>query len=116
MVTQLRTEPGSTGCQTCTLTATPKSQAQWHGSQSTYSSVVTITLPSPFANARVCFTHTHFLGASTNCTSPIQRAPHTSASPIYGVRHTGVNLPGGPSHSFTGTARLGQYCLAYVQQ
>src|SRR4029434_944366 len=40
--------------------------------------------------------------ASTNCTFPIQRSPHTSASHIYGVPHTGVHLPGGPSHSFTG--------------
>ena len=30
------------------------------------------------------------------------RAPHTSASPIYGVPQTGVNLPGDPSYSFTG--------------
>src|SRR4029434_668166 len=35
--------------------------------------------------------------------SPIQSATHTSASPIHGVLHTGVNLPGGPSHSFTST-------------
>ena len=43
MVTPPRLEPRSTWCQPCTLTATPKSQARWYGSQSTYSSVVTIT-------------------------------------------------------------------------
>src|SRR4029434_10349931 len=49
----------------------------------------------------------------THCTSPLQcarvcRGPppthtHTSASPIYGAPHTGVNLPRGPSYSVTAT-------------
>src|SRR4029434_8555834 len=43
MVTPPGLEPGSTGCQTCTLTTMPKSQAHWYGSQSTNSSVVKIT-------------------------------------------------------------------------
>src|SRR4029434_494582 len=54
-------------------------------------------------HAHLHFTHTGIPCASTYCTSPIQSTPHTSASPIYGVPHIGVNLPGGPSHSFTGT-------------
>ena len=49
VVTPPGLEPGSTGVQTCTLTATPKSQAQRYGSQSIYSCVV--TLPSPSGNA-----------------------------------------------------------------
>ena len=61
-----------------------------------------VTLPSPSGSAPLRFTHTGIPRAYTNCTFPIQSAPHTSASPIYGVPHTGVNLPGCPSHSFTG--------------
>src|SRR4029434_3630949 len=61
-------DPGSTGYQTCTLTATPKIQAQWHGSQSTHSSVVTA----------LCHTHTH---------------THTHAhSQVYTHTHTFLNL------------------------
>ena len=34
-----------------------------------------------------------------------QGNPHTSTSPIYGVPHTGVNVPGGPSYGLhTGRA------------
>ena len=61
-----------------------------------------VTLSSPSRSAPLRFTHTGIPRASTNCTFPIQSAPHTSASHIYGVPHTGVHLPGGPSHSFTG--------------
>ena len=43
VVTPPGLEPGSTGCQTCALTATPKSLVQWHGSQRAYSTVGTIT-------------------------------------------------------------------------
>src|SRR4029434_5106855 len=62
-----------------------------------------VTVSSPSRSAPLRFTHTGIPRASTNCTFPIQRSPHTSASHIYGVPHTGVHLPGGPSHSFTGT-------------
>src|SRR4029434_2062181 len=54
-------------------------------------------------HAPLRFTHTGIPCASSYCTSPIQSTPHTSASPIYGVCHTGVNLPGGPSYSVTAT-------------
>src|SRR4029434_4447683 len=73
--------------------------------QSTYSSVVTITSSHcpHLREAHLRASHTGIPCASTNCTSPIHSATHTSASPIYAVPHTGVNLPGGPSHSFMGT-------------
>src|SRR4029434_4368290 len=63
-----------------------------------------VILPSPSGSAPLRFTHTGIPRASTNRTSPIQSAPHTIASPIYGVPHTGVNLPGGPSHNVHGCA------------
>src|SRR4029434_3618157 len=62
-----------------------------------------VTLPSPSGSAPLRFTHTGIPCAPTNCTFPIQSAPHTSGSPIYSVRHTGVTLPRGRSYSFTGT-------------
>ena len=98
-VTPLGLKPGSTGYQTCTLTATPKSQALWYGSQSTYSCEVTALRHTalPFGK------HTHALHTHTGVLLPSQSAPHTLVlRPISGVPHTGVNPPGGHSHSFTG--------------
>src|SRR4029434_1740484 len=89
MVTQLRTEPGSTGCQTCTLTATPKSQAQWHGSQSPYSSVVALTLPCPFGQTPSCSSHPGIPCASTNRPSPIQSTPHKCFTHLWGPSNRG---------------------------
>src|SRR4029434_105526 len=55
-----------------------------------------VRLPSPSGGAPLHFTHTGIPCASTNHTSPIQSAPHTRASLIYGVPHTGVNPRGVP--------------------
>src|SRR4029434_26414 len=95
-------EPGSTGCQTCALTAKPKSPARWHGSQSTYSSVGTITSSHcpHLREAQPCASRTQASHAHAHA-SPIQSTPHTSASPNPGVLHTGSTFP---SHSVHGCA------------
>src|SRR4029434_6013118 len=79
MVTPPGLGPGSTGCQTCTLTATPKSQAHWYGSQSTNSSVVTITSSHcpHLREAHPCASRTQaFLVHPPTVLFP-SRAPHT---------------------------------------
>ena len=76
---QVTSSTGSTGCQTCTLTATLKSQARWHGSQSTYSSVVTITSSHcrHLREAHPCASRTQvFLAHPPTVLFPF-RAPHT---------------------------------------
>src|SRR4029434_11157770 len=54
-------KPRSIGCQTCTLTATSKSPAEWHGSQSTHSCVVMAHLYTAltFGKRTLAHTHTH---------------------------------------------------------
>src|SRR4029434_10920945 len=87
-VTPPSLEPGSTGYQTCTLNAMPKSQARWYGSQSTYSCVVTVLRHTalPSGQRTLAFhAHRHSLRIHQPYFSHPKGAPHTSASPIYGV-------------------------------
>src|SRR4029434_6080401 len=65
--------PGLQGAKTCTLAATPNSHAQWHGSQNTHSSVVTITS----SHMHLCASRTQaFLAHPPTVLLP-SRAPHT---------------------------------------
>src|SRR4029434_1225560 len=111
MVTLPGLKPGLTGCHICALTATPKSPAQWHGSQRAYSTVGTITSSHcpHHREAHPCASRTQ---ASTNHASPIQSTPHKrftqpwgpshGASPNHGVLHTGSTFLGVPHTMFMG--------------
>src|SRR4029434_4068307 len=61
-----------------------------------------VRLPSPSGSAPLRFSQTDIPRASTNCTSPNQSAPHTSASPNHGVLHTGSTFLGVTHTMFTG--------------
>src|SRR4029434_3590770 len=79
VVTPPGLEPGSTGYRTCALTATPKSPARWHGSQSTHSPVGTITSSDcpHLREAHHCILRTQaFLAHPPTILLP-SRAPHT---------------------------------------
>ena len=93
---RLVTHPGlkarSTRYLTCTLTSMPKSLACC---QSTYISVVTALRHTalPFREACPCISHRYFSNASPatpNIRPLSQGTPHTGASSISGVPHTGV--------------------------
>src|SRR4029434_4144634 len=86
MVTPQDLEPESTGCQTCALTATPKSPARWHGSQSTYSSVATITsLHCPhLREVQPCASRTH-----QPCFSHPEHPTHKCFTHLFGPTHRG---------------------------
>ena len=87
-----------------------------HPDSNPYSSVVTITSSHcpHLRGAHPCASRTQaFLAHPPTVLLPSRVPPcpecpppthtHTSASPIYGAPHTGVNLPGGPSYSVTAT-------------
>ena len=107
VVTPPGLEPGSTGCQTCALTATPKSPAQWHGSQRAYSTVGTITSSHcpHLREAHPCASRTQTSLTHTPIMLLPSRAPHTHKcfTQPWGPSH-GVNIPGGPSHNVHGCA------------
>src|SRR4029434_3339412 len=92
IVTPPGLEPGSTGCQTCTLTTMPKSQAHWYGSQSTNSSVVTITRSHcpHFREAHRCASCTKAFCAQPPTVLPPSRAPQTQVlHHLWGLSHRG---------------------------
>src|SRR4029434_10568698 len=100
MVTPPGLGPGSTGLQVPNMhsdrNAKEPGSLVWQSEHKLIcSDDHTVTLPSLSGSAPLRFMHKGIPRASTTCTSPIQSAPDTSASPIYGVCHTGVNLPGG---------------------
>src|SRR4029434_8295452 len=90
MVTPPGLEPGSTGCQTCALTATPKSQARGHGSQSSF--VVTITsshCPHLREAPPTLHAHKHSLRIHQPYFSHPERHTHKCFTHLWGPLHRG---------------------------
>src|SRR4029434_644102 len=85
-------EPGSTGCQTCTLTATPKSQAHWYGSQSTYSCVVTAhrhTAHTFGKRTLALYAHRHSSRIHQPYFTHPERPTHNCFTHLWGPSHRG---------------------------
>ena len=117
LVTPSGFEPGSTGCQTCTLNTTQKSQARWYGSQSTYSCEVMAHRHTALTFGKLALAlhaHRHSLRIPTTVLLP-SRAPHTQVlHPSMGSFTQGSTYLGVPHTVLRARLRSGMACREVI--